>query len=215
MNTLGLGRAGTLEDQAMGLADAVPILLDRIARAATPILAELAQLMMAGDWAWGPSVLAALGAAPLPGRPRRLSGLDIWSRLPEWEEAGPIDPPSHYPVDPADARIRLADLVQGRSRHGGEGAQTAETRPQQADYAAAVRRRLPAARARRTSRRRCWPRPAPASARRWAISRRQASGPRRTTARCGSRPIPATCKRRSPASSTGSTPTRCKSAGAS
>lgn len=138
MTTLGLGRAGSLEDQAMGLADAVPILLDRISKTATPILAELAQLMMAGDWAWGPSVLAALGAAPLPGRPRRLTGLDIWSRLPEWEEAGPIDPPSHYPVDPADARTRLADLVQGRSRHGGEGAQTAEARPQQADYASAV-----------------------------------------------------------------------------
>ena len=138
MAALGLGRAGSPEDQALGLADTVPILLDRIAKAATPILAELAQLMTAGDWSWGPAVLAALGAAPLPGRPRRLSGLDIWSRLPEWEEAGPIDPPSHYPVDPADARLRLADLVQGRSRHGGEGVLAAEARPQQADYASAV-----------------------------------------------------------------------------
>ncbi|GGF45967.1 DNA helicase [Aliidongia dinghuensis] len=141
MMALGLGRAGSLEDQAMGLADSVPVLLDRIQRQATPILAELAQLMAAGDWPWGPAVLAALGAAPLPGRPRRLSGLDIWSRLPEWEEAGPVEPPSHYPVDPADARGRLAELVQGRARHdasSANGAPAAEARPQQADYASAV-----------------------------------------------------------------------------
>ena len=67
----------------------------------------------------------------------------------------------------------------------------------------------------RTSRRPCSRRPAPGSARPWAISRRRASGPNAIKARCGSRPSPATCRARSPANSTGSTPTRCRSAAAS
>jgi|HubBroStandDraft_1064217.scaffolds.fasta_scaffold00026_12 ATP-dependent DNA helicase DinG len=135
---LGMAPPASLEDQAMTLVDAVPALLERLMRQTAPALQDLARQMAAGGWAWGPSVLAALGLAPV-GRPRGIAGLDIWARLPEWSEAGPVDPPTHHPVAPLEARHRLAELVRGVPRRVAfdEGA-LAEARPQQADYASAV-----------------------------------------------------------------------------
>ena len=52
----------------------------------------------------------------------------VWQNLPEWQERAPPPPPGNDPVSPDEARQRLASLL---------GAD-AETRPQQADYAAAV-----------------------------------------------------------------------------
>src|SRR6185312_13450298 len=51
-----------------------------------------------------------------------------WRGLPEWTEQAPEPPPGNLPVDEADARRRLAELL----------GEQAEARPQQADYAAAV-----------------------------------------------------------------------------
>lgn len=83
---------------------------------------------MAGAWRWGPLVLAAMGepAAP-PGAPAT-APFAVWTRLPEWEDAGPRTQPRDLPVEPVEARARLVRLV---------GA-NAEARPQQADYASAV-----------------------------------------------------------------------------
>ena len=135
---LGMAPPLSLEDQAMTLVDAVPVLLERLMRQATGPLQDLARLMALGGWAWGPSVLAALGMAP-SGRARGIAGLDIWSRLPEWSEAGPVDPPRHLPVEPMEARMRLAELVRGTPRRTGfEEVGVAEARPEQADYASAV-----------------------------------------------------------------------------
>ena len=135
---LGMAPPASLEDQAMTLVDAVPALLERLMRQASPSLQDLARLMAAGGWAWGPSVLAALGMVP-SGRPRGIAGLDIWGRLPEWTEAGPVDPPTHFPVEPLEARTRLAELIRGVPRRAAaEEAIAAEARPQQADYASAV-----------------------------------------------------------------------------
>src|SRR6185312_7585613 len=129
----GLAAALGLPLPQGGLADAALILL----AAARALLAELkargpdgeahavALAMERGGWGWGAAVLAALGEAPAGGAP---AGLAIWRKLPEWAEHAPAPPPGNHPVEEAEARRRLADIL-------GEGA---EARPQQSDYAAAV-----------------------------------------------------------------------------
>ena len=87
--------------------------------------AGLAARMGEAGWPWAASVLAALGepqAKPTP------HAYKVWRRLPEWEEGAPPPPPSAFPVEPAEARRRLAEIL-------GAGA---EQRPQQADYASAA-----------------------------------------------------------------------------
>ena len=114
---VGQAAAALLDELAAGLPkeieDAVPI----------------AGAMAAAEWAWGPSVLAALGIEGGDlGKGMAAAGLKVWERLPEWSERGPETPPGNIGVEPAEARARLAALL-------GDGA---EARPQQADYASAV-----------------------------------------------------------------------------
>ena len=99
--------------------------LSRFEPEADPDLVSVAEAMAAGGWRWGPLVLRAL--APEPGA-KAGAGLEVWRRLPEWAERAPEPPPAHHPVEPAEARARLAELVGGG----------AEARPSQADYASAV-----------------------------------------------------------------------------
>jgi ATP-dependent DNA helicase DinG len=94
----------------------------------------VARVMARGGWPWAPFVLAAAGEALDPGADRPgadrpgVGGLEVWRRLTPWSEHAPEPPPGNLPVDPSEARQRLAQLT-------GEGA---EDRPQQADYASAV-----------------------------------------------------------------------------
>ena len=90
----------------------------------TRAIAEAAQR---AGWSWGPAVLAALPPGSADAE-KRAAGLRAWYTLPEWQERAPPPPPGTLPVAPEEARQRLAALL-------GNGA---ETRPQQADYAAAV-----------------------------------------------------------------------------
>ncbi len=109
---------------------------------------------------------------PSPARPASaggLAGVDAARRMGRERAPGPA--PGNEPVRPDEARSRLAQLL----------GVDAEPRPQQADYAAAVSRRLRAARRAPTSPMRSSPRPGPGSARPSAISRRRACGPRRTS----------------------------------
>jgi ATP-dependent DNA helicase DinG len=135
MEAVGLPRPQSLEDAALGLMDAIPVLLRRVVDAASGPLRDLAQSMAADGWEWGPSVLAALGTPPVERPPRGAKGLDIWSRLPEWSDEAPPPPPRQAPVDALAARRRLAELVRGSSP---DHAAAAEARPQQADYASAI-----------------------------------------------------------------------------
>lgn len=105
-------------DQAMGLAWA------------------MGQLAPPGEgWPWAPFLLAALGT-PAAGPPQQrwksgaIRAFQVWSALKEWQADAPEPPPGHLPVDPAEARRRLSDLVQR--------GEAAEPRPQQSDYASAV-----------------------------------------------------------------------------
>jgi ATP-dependent DNA helicase DinG len=77
------------------------------------------------DWPWAGAVLAALGQ---PDAAPARDALQVWKRLPEWEEAPPPPPPSSHPVAEAEARTRLATLL---GPH-------AEQRPGQGDYAGAA-----------------------------------------------------------------------------
>jgi ATP-dependent DNA helicase DinG len=85
----------------------------------------IAVAMEKGGWGWAGAVLAALGPVV---EERTPAGLAQWRGLPEWAEQAPEPPPGNLPVDEADARRRLAELL----------GEQAEARPQQADYAAAV-----------------------------------------------------------------------------
>jgi len=87
--------------------------------------AGLAARMGQAGWEWAPSVLQALGQ---PDARPDADSLRVWKRLPEWEEEAMPPPPSSLPVEPGEARSRLASIL---------GAH-AEQRPGQADYAAAV-----------------------------------------------------------------------------
>ncbi|MDO9503543.1 MAG: ATP-dependent DNA helicase, partial [Falsiroseomonas sp.] len=134
---LGLPVPADAMDEATGLLDAARLMIETVASPARGpggiaydrSARAVAKAMQACGWRWAPFLLAALGepvsAEPGPVRP---VGLDIWRDLPEWSEDAPPPSPSHFPVDPMEARDRLAQLL---------GAH-AEPRPSQADYASAA-----------------------------------------------------------------------------
>jgi len=129
---LGAPRPATLEDEARFLRAAAHALLDELGDADTRLDADapaIARAMRDGGWPWGEAVVAALEASFGPEtRARPRGGLDVWIRLPGWAEHAPQPPPGSDPVEPAEARARLAELT-------GAGA---EARPQQSDYASSV-----------------------------------------------------------------------------
>ena len=88
--------------------------------------ADLALDAAESGWLWGPFVLAALGIADR--RPAGGAGFAVWERLPLWAEFAPEPQPSNRPVEPDEARRRLADML----------GPDAEDRPGQADYASAA-----------------------------------------------------------------------------
>ena len=123
---LGLPVPRGLEDEAVALRQAAISLLTELQAASPdPRLARIAWTMARGHWPWGPAVIAALGLEAAGGHG---SGLDVWQKLPEWQDYAPPPPPGSEAIEPGAARWRLAELL-------GEGA---EARPQQADYASAV-----------------------------------------------------------------------------
>ena len=97
------------------------------AQAGDPEMGEIAKVMAAGGWPWGPMVLAALGLEAEPAS-RGAHALAGWRELPEWAEEAPEPAPGHHGVAPLAARARLAELVGG----------TSEARPEQANYTGAL-----------------------------------------------------------------------------
>ncbi|MFN5616881.1 MAG: ATP-dependent DNA helicase, partial [Brevundimonas sp.] len=128
---VGLAEPAGPEAQALALREAAGLLLDELtgpdypAREAAFTLNET--LARAG-WPWADHVRAALSARPLRERRERSSGLDVWSRLPEWEDEAPRGEAGSAPVDSESARIRLEKLLQAAGLD--------EARPTQSDYAA-------------------------------------------------------------------------------
>ncbi|MFQ5972146.1 MAG: ATP-dependent DNA helicase, partial [Alphaproteobacteria bacterium] len=128
---LDLPQPRTLEDELDVLRGAAARLLGELGVTPRDDPRPVAMAMARAGWPWAASVLAALGEpqpeAAAAGR-GPVRGLDIWRRLPTWSEHAPEPPAGNEPVDPAEARMRLAELL----------GPDAESRPEQADYASAV-----------------------------------------------------------------------------
>jgi ATP-dependent DNA helicase DinG len=109
--------------------------LEDMAALASPEMKDTALAMARGNWSWATEVLQALGLDPASKRPRQGyrpgAGLDVWKSLPVWEEPPPATPPGSLPVEPREARLRLAQLVSS-------GPNLPEVRPTQSDYASAA-----------------------------------------------------------------------------
>jgi ATP-dependent DNA helicase DinG len=127
---LGLSMpGGELEDQAALLHRAAARLLSQLADPRYPDRPEaqrIARSMDKAGWSWGAYVTAALGA-PASGADAG-SGLDVWRRLPQWEDEAPRPPPDDLPVGDGEVQDRLSALL-------GPGA---EDRTSQRDYAGVV-----------------------------------------------------------------------------
>lgn len=104
-------------------------LLDELASGSYPHVREslqIASTMAMSGWPWGRLVIAALrSSARGPEMPGAGAGLNIWDRLPDWEEHGPEPPPGTDPLTPDEA-----DAVLGMALGG-----NAEPRPEQHAYA--------------------------------------------------------------------------------
>ncbi|MDH3232008.1 MAG: ATP-dependent DNA helicase [Alphaproteobacteria bacterium] len=112
-------------DLLVAVAEALLAAVARIDQRNDPGMIAIAETMALGGWRWGELVLRAIG--PELGA-KKSAGIEIWRGLPEWAERAPEPPPGNKPVEPVEARARLAQLLGAR----------AEARPQQADYASAV-----------------------------------------------------------------------------
>ncbi|MTJ80941.1 MAG: ATP-dependent DNA helicase [Telmatospirillum sp.] len=130
---LGLDPPKTHEDEAMSLVEAASGLLDELMRRSLRLPAAgqsavkgLAGVLARAGWPWGPAVISALGAAHDQGRAN--ASLQVWDRLAEWSEHAPEPPAGTLPVDPAEARRRLAEILGDAAEH----------RPTQADFASAA-----------------------------------------------------------------------------
>jgi ATP-dependent DNA helicase DinG len=129
---LGAEIGSSLTQQASFLREGAAALLEALA-GASPAERDgalgLFDVLARAGWAWAPYVKSALGL-PVegPAEGQRAGSLDVWSRLPEWEEAAPLGEPSSRPVAPEAARERLQELL---NRAGLD-----EARPAQATFAA-------------------------------------------------------------------------------
>jgi ATP-dependent DNA helicase DinG len=110
---LGLPETSDLAEQALNVRDACQRLLAELASTPQPNREEalaVAETLARAGWAWGSRCVAALNSVPVARRLRG-SGLEVWSRIPEWEDQGPPGEPGSAPVTPEAARARLVDLL--------------------------------------------------------------------------------------------------------
>jgi ATP-dependent DNA helicase DinG len=121
-------------DDGKALRLTAEILLKDLSRAEYPHRREVMQLagfLVRSNWPWARAAAAALG----PSEGRRgaevfATGLNVWDRLPEWEDDGPPVKPSQHAVEPEEA-LGVLDMLLGDE---------AEARPQQKSYCAAATR---------------------------------------------------------------------------
>ena len=115
-----------LDAQALYLRVAAEQLLDEVqgwSERERTQATRIAGSMGLARWAWAPMLLKRLN---FDGKATALPGLDIWRRLPEWDEFAPQGQPGSQPIDDQEARLQLKAIV-GRD---------AEVRASQSDYAA-------------------------------------------------------------------------------
>jgi ATP-dependent DNA helicase DinG len=128
-SVLGIDRPTSLDAAATALRAASIRMLEALAGDRTEETRRIAMALSAAGWNWSPAVDAVLGIDASGLGPRDIvAGLDVWRRLPEWQERAPPPPPRHLPPTADESLARLADLLPAGS----------EDRPQQRSYAAAV-----------------------------------------------------------------------------
>jgi len=126
---LGMPEPHTPAEQAEALQAACRQLIVELAEAPWPSREEalaLAETLGRAGWAWAGAVITALRSRAVR-EGFRGSGLEVWGRIPEWEDQAPPGEPGSRPIEPEDARKRLAELL---SRAGLD-----EARPAQSQYA--------------------------------------------------------------------------------
>ncbi len=127
---LGLPEPKSPADQAATLQAACRQLLAEAAEHPWPTREEavaLAETLGRINWSWAPALIMALRSQPVR-EGFRGSGLEVWGRIPEWEDDGPPGESGTKPISPEAARTRLIELL-GR-------AGLDEARPTQAEFAA-------------------------------------------------------------------------------
>ena len=126
---LGLPEPKGAAAQARVLREACHVLLSELALTPEPSREEalaIGETLARAGWSWGTAVIGALRSAPV-GNAFRGSGLDVWTRVAEWEEQAPPGEAGSRPVPPEHAAQRLTDLL----RQAGLD----EARPTQAEFA--------------------------------------------------------------------------------
>jgi ATP-dependent DNA helicase DinG len=127
---LGLAEPKSPADQAQTLNLACRQLLEELAASPWPSREEalaLAETLARAGWAWGLACVQALRSAPVRDGFRG-SGLEVWGRIPEWEDQAPPGEAGSRPIQPEAAQARLVELL---ARAGLD-----EARPAQSQYAA-------------------------------------------------------------------------------
>ncbi|HLI66657.1 MAG TPA: ATP-dependent DNA helicase [Caulobacteraceae bacterium] len=127
---MGLPEPKSAEAQAASLRDVCRALLTELAESPWPSREEalaLAETLGRAGWAWTGAVTQALRAKAVRDG-RWGTGLEVWSRIPEWQDQPPPGEPGSTPIAPDAARERLSQLL---GRAGLDEARTA-----QAEFAA-------------------------------------------------------------------------------
>ena len=108
---LGLTVPHTPEQSAQSLHAIARALLEEVASWPDDVRAALAPLVGTLDragWRWAPLLKEIVGEVP-HGSP--IAGLEAWRGLPQWEDEAAVGDPGSQPVDPMEARARLARMV--------------------------------------------------------------------------------------------------------
>lgn len=108
---LGLGAPHTPEEAAKSLHKIAAALLQEVAGWPADVrdgLAPLVGTLGRAGWRWAPLLKEIVGEA-LHGSP--IAGLEAWRTLPQWEDEAPLGQPGSQPVEPAEARARLSQMV--------------------------------------------------------------------------------------------------------
>jgi ATP-dependent DNA helicase DinG len=122
---IGLEGGGDSSELIVAIARHLLASLGDIGRTAAREAAQIANHLNAAHWPWARLVLQALGEDGTSSPAAfGATGLNVWDRLPDWEDPGPRPAPGSHPVRPADAEGLLGRLL-------GPGA---EDRSTQRDY---------------------------------------------------------------------------------